>query len=221
MKRFLIFAAIAPPLGFIVAFWVMLQIANWLAGSPGTFDVAQVMMLPTIYLVGLIPALLVAWFDRTLSTRNLSHRVPLTALFGYAISYLPLGFRPWPVCGAVRSHRRRAVCAVFVAGYRAAGRDRRLTAASPGQNSHIRLVIVRGQQRSRLPLLLCHSLQLFSQVGATLLHLVAQFAPGKGSEGGIGKLLPGVAQPLLHSADVGIKNLRLVHSPESQDGVAS
>jgi hypothetical protein len=72
MKRFLIFAAIAPPLGFIVAFWVMLQIANWLAGSPGTFDVAQVMMLPTIYLVGLIPALLVAWFDRTLSTRNLA-----------------------------------------------------------------------------------------------------------------------------------------------------
>ena len=57
MKRFLIFAAIAPPLGFIVAFWVMLQIANWLAGGPSTFDVAQVMMLPTIYLVGLIPAL--------------------------------------------------------------------------------------------------------------------------------------------------------------------
>ena len=57
MKRFLIFAAVAPPLGFIVAFWVMLQIANWLAGSPNTFDVAQIMMLPTIYLVGLIPAL--------------------------------------------------------------------------------------------------------------------------------------------------------------------
>ena len=40
MKRFLIFAAMAPPLGFVVAFWVMLQIANWLAGSPNTFDVA-------------------------------------------------------------------------------------------------------------------------------------------------------------------------------------
>ena len=75
MNRFLIFAAIAPPLGFIVAFWVMLQIANWLAGGPGTFDVAQVMMLPTIYLVGLIPALAAAWFDHALSTRNLSHRV--------------------------------------------------------------------------------------------------------------------------------------------------
>ena len=95
MKRFVIFAAIAPPLGFIVAFWVMLQIANWLAGSPGTFDVAQVMMLPTIYLVGLIPALAAAWFDHALSTRNLSHRVPLTTLFGYAISYLPLIGAPW------------------------------------------------------------------------------------------------------------------------------
>ena len=52
-------------------------------------------MLPTIYLVGLIPALAAAWFDHALSTRNLSHRVPLTTLFGYAISYLPLIGAPW------------------------------------------------------------------------------------------------------------------------------
>jgi hypothetical protein len=90
MKRFLIFAAVAPPLGFIVAFWVMLQIANWLAGSPITFDVAQIMMLPTIYLVGLIPALLAAWFDHALAKGNVSYRIALTALFGYAISTLPL-----------------------------------------------------------------------------------------------------------------------------------
>ena len=90
MTRFLIFAAMAPPLGFVVAFWVMLQIANWLAGSPSTFDVAQIMMLPTIYLVGLIPALLAAWFDHALARRNVSYRIALTALFGYAITYLPL-----------------------------------------------------------------------------------------------------------------------------------
>lgn len=95
MKRFLIFAAVAPPLGFIVAFWVMLQIANWLAGSPTTFDVAQIMMLPTIYLVGLIPALLVAWFDHALARRNVSYRIVLTALFGYAISYLPFAAAFW------------------------------------------------------------------------------------------------------------------------------
>jgi hypothetical protein len=95
MTRFLIFAAMAPPLGFVVAFWVMLQVANWLAGSPNTFDVAQIMMLPTIYLVGLIPALLAAWFDHALAKRNVSYRIALTALFGYAISYLPLAMAYW------------------------------------------------------------------------------------------------------------------------------
>ena len=95
MKRLLIFGAIAPPLGFVVAFWVMLQIANWLAGSPITFDVAQIMMLPTIYLVGLTPALLAAWFDHVLAKRNVAYRIALTALFGYAISYLPLAGVYW------------------------------------------------------------------------------------------------------------------------------
>jgi len=95
MTRFLIFAAMAPPLGFVVAFWVMLQAANWLAGGPSTFDVAQVMMLPTIYLVGLIPALMAAWFDHVLAKRQVAHRIALTALFGYSISYPPLAVACW------------------------------------------------------------------------------------------------------------------------------
>jgi uncharacterized membrane protein len=95
MKRFLIFAAVAPPLGFIVAFWVMLQIANWPAGSPSTFDLAHVVMLPTIYMVGLIPALLAAWFDHALAKRNVARHIALTALFGYAISYVPLAAAFW------------------------------------------------------------------------------------------------------------------------------
>ena len=93
MTRFLIFAAMAPPLGFVVAFWVMLQIATWLAGGP--LDVAQVMILPTIYLVGLIPALAAAWFDHVLAKRLVSCRIGLTALFGYAVSFLPLAAAPW------------------------------------------------------------------------------------------------------------------------------
>ena len=95
MTRFLIFAAMAPPLGFVVAFWVMLQIANWLAGSPNTFDVTQMMMLPTIYLIGLIPALAAAWFDHVLAKRHVSHRITRTALFGYAISFLPMVVLSW------------------------------------------------------------------------------------------------------------------------------
>jgi len=51
--------------------------------------------MPTIYLVGLIPALLAAWFDHALARRNVSHRIALTALFGYAISYLPLAVAFW------------------------------------------------------------------------------------------------------------------------------
>jgi hypothetical protein len=95
MNRILIFAAMAPPLGFVVGFWVMLQIANRLAGGPTTFDVAQIMMLPTIYLVGLIPALLAAWFDHALAKRGASYRIAFTALFGYTISYLPLAVAYW------------------------------------------------------------------------------------------------------------------------------
>ena len=90
MKRFLIFAAVAPPLGFIIAFWVMLQIANWMAGAPSTFDLQHVVMLPTVYVFGVIPALLIAWFDQVLAQRQMSYRIALTASFAYALSYVPL-----------------------------------------------------------------------------------------------------------------------------------
>jgi hypothetical protein len=90
MKRFLIFAAVAPPLGFIIAFWMMLQIANWMAGAPSTFDVQHVALLPTVYAFGMIPALLMAWFDHVLAQRRIGYRIALTTLFAYALSYVPL-----------------------------------------------------------------------------------------------------------------------------------
>jgi hypothetical protein len=64
----------------------------------------------------------------------------------------------------------------------------------------------------RLGLLLGRHLQSRPEVGAALLHLVAQLAPSEGGEGGIAELLPGSAQPLLQGADIGIEDLRLVHS---------
>lgn len=64
-------------------------------GEPSTFDLHQVVLLPACYLVGLIPALLAAWFDHGLAKRNLSWRIALTGLFGYAISYLPLAGAFW------------------------------------------------------------------------------------------------------------------------------
>ena len=122
MTRFLIFAAMAPPLGFVVAFWVMLQIANWLAGGPNTFDVAQMMMLPTIYLIGLIPALAAAWFDHVLAKRHVSHRIALHGAvrlcdqLSAADRLVLVGLRPRAGSAAVRPYRRGAVGGVLMAG---------------------------------------------------------------------------------------------------------
>lgn len=90
MKRVLIFTLVAPPLGFATAFWIMLQVANWASGSPCTFDLRQVGSLPTVYLVGVIPALLAATYDYVLAEAKVPGRVGLTAMFAYAISYVPM-----------------------------------------------------------------------------------------------------------------------------------
>ena len=66
----------------------------------------------------------------------------------------------------------------------------------------------------RLGLLFGRHLQPRPQVGAALLHLVAQLAPAEGGEGGITQLLPGGAQLLLQRVDIGIEDLRLVHAAE-------
>lgn len=46
MKRFLIFAILGPPLGFITVFWGMLQIANWATGHPLTIEARQILLPP-------------------------------------------------------------------------------------------------------------------------------------------------------------------------------
>ncbi|MDO8400376.1 MAG: DUF5413 family protein [Bradyrhizobium sp.] len=90
MKRILIFTLVAPPLSFATAFWILLQLANWAEGSPFTFNLRQVALLPTVYLIGLIPALLAATYDFVMEEANVSYRAGLTAMFAYAVSYGPL-----------------------------------------------------------------------------------------------------------------------------------
>ena len=63
-------------------------------------------------------------------------------------------------------------------------------------------------------LLFGRHLQLRPQVGAALLHLVAQLAPAERGEAGITELPPGSTQPLLQGVDIGIEDLRLVHAAE-------
>ncbi|MDP3076088.1 DUF5413 family protein [Bradyrhizobium sp.] len=90
MKRVLVFTLVAPPLSFAIAFWILLQAANWAAGTPFTFNLRQVASLPTAYLIGVIPALLAATYDYVMEEADVSWRAGLTAMFAYAISYLPL-----------------------------------------------------------------------------------------------------------------------------------
>jgi hypothetical protein len=90
MKRFLIFATLWPILGFVWGFWIVLQISNWAVGAPLSFDYHQVNLLPIAYIVGIVPALLLAWLDDVLARRNTRYRVGCTALVAYVVSYVPM-----------------------------------------------------------------------------------------------------------------------------------
>ena len=90
MKRYLIFAILFPPLAFVVAFWIMLQIMNWAEGGPSTFDYHQVMLLPMAYLAGIVPALLTAKVDDVLFKRQVGYRILWTALAGHVFIFIPL-----------------------------------------------------------------------------------------------------------------------------------
>lgn len=90
MRRFLIFALLGPALGFITAFWILLQAFNRWLGTPSTFDWHQGVLLPAAYMVGIGPALITALFDYGLARRGVRLRVLWTALFAYAATYLIL-----------------------------------------------------------------------------------------------------------------------------------
>ena len=128
MKRFLIFAILFPPVAFMVAFWILLQIVNWAEGGPTTFDIHQVILLPIAYAVGIVPALLTAKVDDVLFKRRVGYRVLWTALAGYVFIFLPLltpltmhlvhgpslllfgiiGAVPAAICSCVAGHRATA-----------------------------------------------------------------------------------------------------------------
>jgi uncharacterized protein len=90
MRRFLIFAALFPPLAFIVALWEMLQILNWALGEQSTADYHQLILLPAAYVIVLLPAMLTALVDNVLARRNVRYRILWTALAGYIFIFVPL-----------------------------------------------------------------------------------------------------------------------------------
>jgi hypothetical protein len=88
MKRFLIFALLGPPLGFVAGFWVLLQFLNLTVGAPSTIDYHQLVLLPVSYMMGIVPALIVVTFDHLM--RNSRYRILWTTLFAYAAGFLPI-----------------------------------------------------------------------------------------------------------------------------------
>ncbi len=90
MKRFLVFAALFPPLAFIVAIWGVLQILNWALAASSTVDYHQLILLPAAYVIVLFPAMLTALVDDVLARRNVRNRILWTALTGYVFIFAPL-----------------------------------------------------------------------------------------------------------------------------------
>jgi len=90
MKRLLIFAVLGPPLGLLTGMWGVLPVLNWSLGAPTVFGYHQIVLIPLAYMVGLVPALLAGVFDGILARRNIDYRVLWCALFGYAMSFIPL-----------------------------------------------------------------------------------------------------------------------------------
>src|ERR1700761_4736976 len=87
-RRILIFALLGPPIGFATGFWGLLQLLNWALDSPGTFDIGQLVLLPVAYVIGIVPALIVARFDEAVAKSR--YRVLLTYLFSYLAGFLQI-----------------------------------------------------------------------------------------------------------------------------------
>lgn len=90
MRRFLIFGLLGPPLGFVVGFWGLLPLLDRAAGGTSLFDGHQLILLPAVYWLGIVPALLAAALDRHLARRGVRWRPAWTALFAFAASFVPL-----------------------------------------------------------------------------------------------------------------------------------
>jgi hypothetical protein len=90
MKRFLVFAALFPPLAFVVAIWGVLQIVSWALGESSTTDYHQLVLLPAAYVIVLFPAMLTALVDDVLARRNVRYRIFWTGLAGYVFIFAPL-----------------------------------------------------------------------------------------------------------------------------------
>jgi hypothetical protein len=74
----------------LTGMWGILPALNGVLGGASVFDYHQFVLIPLAYWLGLLPALLVATFDGWLASREVRYRVGWSALFGFAMSFIPL-----------------------------------------------------------------------------------------------------------------------------------
>lgn len=94
LKRLLIFVLLGPPLGMLTGLLGLLPIVSLFLGDHASIDVHQITALPGLvpvaYVIGVVPALLVGLLDEALDGWDVGHRILWCALFGFAVSFLPL-----------------------------------------------------------------------------------------------------------------------------------
>jgi hypothetical protein len=92
MKRILVFAMLGPLIGF-VTFMALAQALNY--GLDGSWQVKPhyIVLVPLGYAVGIVPALLAAWFDY--AVRYSGYRVLWTAMFSYVAGFMPVMTAFW------------------------------------------------------------------------------------------------------------------------------
>jgi hypothetical protein len=87
MKRFVIFAALGPLIGFVTVM-ALLQGLDRALGAETPFEFGQLVLLPAAYVIGFAPAMIVAVIDHAF--RDLRYRVLWTTLSAYLAGFLPI-----------------------------------------------------------------------------------------------------------------------------------
>jgi hypothetical protein len=87
-RRILLFVIIAPLLGFVMAFWVMLPLLSVTLGDRPDIALGQLVILPVAYAIGALPAALAGAIDYVLAGRP--WRPLWTGLAGYMLGFLPI-----------------------------------------------------------------------------------------------------------------------------------
>lgn len=90
MKQLLIFSILGPPLGMATGLLGAMPMLCWWLGDRAMLDYHQIVLLPLAYMIGGLPAIIVALFDWLLARHHAPWRIVWTALFAFCAAFVPL-----------------------------------------------------------------------------------------------------------------------------------